>query len=813
MGISGTQKALMYALGGVMRGGASRGGYISGGTFLMLNGTHLAFGNAFGPGASIGTLLDSLTITDSLDEVPNRCTFRIKGSTFISTGWEVIITLGSKNNGERLFAGHVLDTRQIYVGTPANVQVEVSCVDYSWMLGFVLVTARYTNQSASTIVADLVMRYAAGNGFTAANVAPNLPTVEEMTFTNEDLPTCLTRLARHVGVYWYVDYRKDVHFYATEIGNGAPVDLTPTHRSLADFVLNRDRSQCLTRVYVEGRGSRVLSAVIPTFRSLGDADVVETTIPLETVDMFAVGPDVFAKVAAQGSEGGSQQLTFTGVVPGGQGATIGPGVTVSNALTAVVAAGSGIEVGVHGYAYTWVTASGETRPSPVRSVTHTAAPTGNTTATTVVNDTETTVNELTSGAWRIGDTVQWAYSYGQFATVSAGTPISPLVSIVAVKSKYYYNTPGQSPAGMRVTIIYSPDPNVKYVYLWHRVNGGAWRVWATGPAGQQYGYTNYPGGTSSNAYVQDNPVTYSMLATPPVAATAAQRTALSGIAIGPTGVTSRKIYRTVAAGSALKLQQTIANNTATVGVEDATPDASLGAAAPTSDTSALPQPTGQVLPYATSIPVSSTAPFEAAGGWAIIGNGEQLVRYTTISTNNLLGMPLDGPGAVVGAVAYGSSITAAPMLTGLPTSGARALARALVAGDELYLVVQRDNLAGQAQLAATLGVGNGVREDWIQDRRLSIPECRARGDATLTLHQLEARGVTYRCRDLRTAAGKLIHVALPAPTNVDGEDYRIQQVTISNFRPHTNQYPTYAVQASFTKFSFEDWLRRMRTKE
>lgn len=62
--------------------------------------------------------------------------------------------------------------------------------------------------------------------------------------------------------------------------------------------------------------------------------------------------------------------------------------------------------------------------------------------------------------------------------------------------------------------------------------------------------------------------------------------ALSNIPLGPSGTTARKVYRTVAAGSAYKLQSTIANNTATT-LTDNTADASLGAAPPTLDTSNL----------------------------------------------------------------------------------------------------------------------------------------------------------------------------------------------------------------------------------
>ena len=51
---------------------------------------------------------------------------------------------------------------------------------------------------------------------------------------------------------------------------------------------------------------------------------------------------------------------------------------------------------------------------------------------------------------------------------------------------------------------------------------------------------------------------------------------------------------------------------------------------------------------------------------------------------------------------------------------------------------------------------------------------------------------------------------MAAPTNVAGA-FKIQQVTISNFRPFTNQLPTFTVEASDVRWSFEDLLRQRRS--
>lgn len=70
-----------------------------------------------------------------------------------------------------------------------------------------------------------------------------------------------------------------------------------------------------------------------------------------------------------------------------------------------------------------------------------------------------------------------------------------------------------------------------------------------------------------------------------------QSVRLDGLPIGPAGVTSRKIYRTVVGGAsgAEKLMTSIGDNTTTSFV-DTIPDGSLGATIPATNTAAIPAP-------------------------------------------------------------------------------------------------------------------------------------------------------------------------------------------------------------------------------
>ena len=767
------EKARMYALGGLMRGGASRGGYIDGRVYVSIGGDQVGW---IRDDAHVGTLINSLSITQQLDEVPDTATLRINAAV-PPAGGEVVIAIGSQN-GRRLFAGYGLTRQQLYAADkPANIQADFSAVDYTWLLAFAKVTKQYRNVSGTAIINDLIATYGAANGFTTAAVQANLPALE-ITFTDEDVPNAITRLMRRLGGHWFVDYAKDVHAWIGEDATMTPpMALTPTHPSLADVRATVDQTQALTRCYVEHRGSSLLAGVAAG----------ETILPVEAIDAFVVAPDVFLKVTLPGADGGAKHLNFSGVVPSPGGSLVGPGAAPSGAPTVTASGGGAIEVGTHGYAFTWQTAAGETKPSPVATVAASQLPTPAAVLSLGIHGYP--VDPGISGGWLIGDYVEWALGYATSENTQTQymTPLGPARGLVATAS----TNPGWA-NGFYLAWDASPDTNVKFINVWHRVNGGAWRLWLS-PR-----WTNVPGSVYN--FYATLPYQSQQLPTSSVAPVL-QTVNVAGIATGPASVTGRKVYRTAANQATLKLLTTLANNTATT-YTDAAADATLGATAPVGDTSGLQSPTGTVNAGSTSVIVASVGPFAATGGWALAG--EQALRYTGLGAGALTGIPATGRGAVVGPIQYNTAIRAAPLLTGVTVD------EPIEAGAEIYAVVRVDDAAAQTTLAARLGVATGIREEWIQDRRLSYGEAKARGQATLQVRPLDALSISYRCRDLGTAVGKTITVNLPAPTNIVGT-FRIQAVTITNFRPHAWQPPTFLVQASSTRFTFEDWLRIMKT--
>jgi hypothetical protein len=776
------ERARMYALGGIMRGGASRGGYVDNRLYINIDGVALT-GNV---------LLDTLTITDQLDEAPNTCSFRVH-DVLPEDGAEITITRGS-TNGARWFAGYALTVQEGYVGVPHHVQADVQAVDYTWLLGMRKVTGQYLNQSATTIVQDLVQRFAGENGFTTVNVAAGLPYLDQVTFTDEELPAAITRVVRRIGAYWYVDYHKDVHVFFTEPHIPNPEPLWAGHPSLAGFTATRERTQALTRVLVEGRGSTLLAGVVAG----------ETMLPLEAVDMFYPAADVFLKVSVSGADS-ALHLAFTGVVPSGGGSLVGPGIQPTTAPTLAPAAGTpGMEAGIHQYAYTFVTAAGETKPSAIAAI-DTAAPVPPMVAAPAVQQSPPqNYPGASGGSWfTIGSTFRFATAYSKASDPAALTALGalspPSINMVAISNGDTWNPTAS--ARMSIFLVTHSDPAVRTIHVFVSENAGPFRwlsSWDNLPSISVYSVTNQ----NLNDPQPTAPVY------PGAAVTA--RVTVGGLSIGPTGTTARKIYRSRANQTPLLLAATVADNT-TTSVVDAAADAALGAAAPGGDTSGLKAPEGTVNPGDTSLPVASSTLFHSGGGWAL--TAEQAIRYAGVEVGRLVGIPRTGYGAIVGPIQYNTAIRAPGLITGIPVAGQpRSLPMALSAGDEVYTVVQVDDAGRQAQLAADLGVASGIREEWIQDRRLSIIEARARGLATLLARPLTDATVEYTCRDTKTSSGQTIEVNLPAPINVVGY-FKIQQVTWSKFRPRAEQPPTARVLASNRRFSFEDLLRIVKTKD
>lgn len=778
------EKARMYALGKLARGGATRGGYTSSLPFIAIGGVQVGTAPD-DPNKRI--LIADLGFHDGLDDVPDTLHFTTRGWT-PTVGSVVTLALGSKHPTAPLFAGHVIgETQGYFVDNPAtaNVYHRMNAIDHTWLLGAYLANDRYTGNTAGAIAAGLLATWVEPAIGLTLVVAPDAAAVvvDDISFSDTSLIDCFAQLAGRIGGHWYVDSQKRIHLYlATELETSTVPDVTPTNASTftAGASVDRDLSQVVTRGIVEGGGVTAIAPAAP-----GD-----TLIAVDSTTWYQ---------GAQYVESGPQRITVGSLEAGGGGAFVGPGAGPSAAPTVTPAAGGSLAYGTYQYGYTQVTAAGETKLSPLGSgvASVVADPT---LAPAPVQDAAST--GIYQNMFPVGSTVQLCivYANADGSMVTANGPVAAPFTVLqhATMGPAY----GQ---GLYVNVACSADPRVVNVYIYAQCSafGATYRqLWSVNNNPSLAGQGNVLG---TRPYRSDPFASWPALSG--VNNSAANQFTVGAIATGPASVTSRKLYRTVVNGSAPLLVTTIADNT-TTSYTDNKADGALGAAAPASDTSGLTMPTGQVAAGSTSLPLASAAGFNAAGGYAIIGNGEQVVRYTGISGNSLTGIPATGAGAITAAVAYNSTATAAPAIRGIPASGLGAIRFQIQQGDNVNLVVVYNDATAQANLAAALGETSGVREGYLVDQRIGVTEATARARALVAERGAVEVTVKYTTLDGNTRSGRLVTINLPI-LNVNAL-FKIQDVTMKNFSGVAGQAPTRDVVASSRRYPYADLLRLER---
>lgn len=303
MALFGDQAAYKSARSGIERSGASRNGaFWPYNQVLRVNGTERAFVK--------GSLHIGLHGNDQVSEA-SFTVADTAGWTPIA-GQVVDISLGSIGNP--LFGGvlaFVTIRRE-----ERHVWYDVRCVDWTALLNRRLVTAAWTAEDVSTIVADIVTRFTFG--FTADRVQAALGTVDFAAF-NEEASSAFRRLAQLVpgGGGSYVDPGKRVHFFGPsgETTIPSPVPLAADGELATQVHLEGDATQLRNRIYVEGKRARCLVPISATaFPSLTGGGNFE--LPVDNWEPFPAQPGISAQVliAAGGGGGGA-----SGHGPGGGG--------------------------------------------------------------------------------------------------------------------------------------------------------------------------------------------------------------------------------------------------------------------------------------------------------------------------------------------------------------------------------------------------------------------------------------------------------------------------------------------------------------
>ncbi|MEO8680391.1 MAG: hypothetical protein ABI665_15170 [Vicinamibacterales bacterium] len=698
-----------------------------------------------------------LSIRDVVNDAPNTCAITLDGASVPQSEQRLRITL---NDGAVvLFDGAVETATESYEGRPGQRVFPCAAQDDTPRANRRLPRGYWENVSATTVAQDLV---AFAPGFTAVHVQAGLPAVTVLIDGSEGgLNGALRVLAKLIGGYFYWSSR-DLHLFTDETTElPDPIDSTPG-RFLNDppITVTRDDTQIRTRVVGKGHAENTLSEVA----------IGATLIPLVDTSFF--------NPAGGQARTAEQILDYTGVQVGGPGSLVGPGAAPSSAPTLTLATGSGVETGAHSYALVFGTAAGRSLPSPLATITVGGGVTPPTSVATLYTFAAGQYTPNGTEGYSPGDTVFVGVTY---LDGTGETTATLSASIIAVAHPEFS---GYVWAILLPTFPTSPDSTVTAKRVYVNTNGSwvGYTQWAANASGAQWvsdsAGTGSPPGTNTTA--PKNQVTYTA-------------------ALGPTGTTYRELYRTAIGGSQLKLAATIANNTATGGT-DALADASLGANALTTDTSGLTLVSGIVNAGAASVPVANVDAF-GTSGWAV-GSGGLVVQYTGVSATALTGVPASGLGALLAPLTYGTTLTAAPMLTGVT-----GLTRALIKGAPVHIWVQVDDLAAQAACIAREGEGDGIIEHQITDERRGEASLLALCAADLAQFAYPIVTVRYACRDLKTKSGKPITFNLADP--LINETLTIQDVTIDQIDLARGTKPRFTVIASSLRNSVEDLLRRL----
>lgn len=163
-----------------------------------------------------------------------------------SVDQEVIIT----QDGERIFAGHILTVQEKYSKLD-YISYAVKCIDYTRRMDQRLVVETYENMTVAEIIAAIKDGYL-DNSITINNVACDT-LVKKVTFNYVYPSRVLQQLANLTDSDWYIDYNKDIHFFQKNAITAA-YNLTDTNGNYVydSLRIRRDLSQLRNSIFVRG---------------------------------------------------------------------------------------------------------------------------------------------------------------------------------------------------------------------------------------------------------------------------------------------------------------------------------------------------------------------------------------------------------------------------------------------------------------------------------------------------------------------------------------------------------------------------------
>lgn len=206
----------------------------------------------------------SVQKVEGLTKEPDTLSFSIRktpSKTIPALGDEVTL----EEDAVKIFGGIVVGRREQIEGG-ILVGWDLSVKDFTHTLDRKLVAKRYENQTARAIILDIISTYT--TGFTTTNVATDTPLIGSVKFNYEPVSKAIQQIADLIGWDWYVDYDKDIHFFA-ENTVPAPFNITDTSDNLewGSLVFDRNILEMVNSVIVRGGEYK---------RAIAEGDAIDT---------------------------------------------------------------------------------------------------------------------------------------------------------------------------------------------------------------------------------------------------------------------------------------------------------------------------------------------------------------------------------------------------------------------------------------------------------------------------------------------------------------------------------------------------------
>jgi hypothetical protein len=581
-----------------------------------------------------------------------------------------------------IFSGTVLEKTTTFEEQTNQLVYQARTTDFIWLLNARRPFGSWTGVSATTIANYLIAVFA--TEFTSTGVAAALPTID-ITFDGSlDFAGALTAIVNAMGVggAWYLD-GKDLHLFQDPEGGAIdPDEVTDDDPGLMKnppLTIHEDVSQVRNRIFGKGAGATIVKA----------APIGANVLELDNIDNFEETGGlaiVNGMVVRYTGKGRVSEVIYRAGAPGP--------ITVS-ILDSFGNVNTGSVRALTSYKVSFVDTDG------VESSLSTASTNGSPNVDPGQNS-NWTVESAALGGGAVGAGV-YDYILG-YSGPGGSTNGSGIGNGNTVMLQGVLVAGAASRVRLRVPYLshVANDNRITTINIWRNKSGGdEFFQIASIPNVNIAGYTTFDDVQNDASLSGANS---DIVALPSGTFIARNNTGaivyLSGIPLGPTGTTARKIYRceTQNQPDVYTLLATISDNVTTV--------------------------------YADN---SSTHP-------------PAYLDFNEGSTDSIS----DGTPAPL------------PPVIHLVLTGVTGVVAEIPEGAAINVWAQAESVPAQIEMATRRG-GSGVREFTIVNQSLLTAELQARVDAELTLWAYPIRTVTYTHRNEKHAAGRTVTFNLVDP--------------------------------------------------